>query len=226
VPAHVSRVTRPPVEAGEQRLIAAPKAGDKRAYARLVQRHQAVASRAAYLISGSASHPALRRGVVIVAVTCLLAACGSTKSNPASQRRATRVPGGCGTTQLFRGRLPAWTAPAFSDSSPGPVPWPAALSERGTVAAVVFGYPLRAGNPTGRMNKVLWIMKLPRLGSPLRVEARPADAGKPLIRLTFAADSSPGEIYPSYVNVPMTGCWRLTLRWAGHEDWIDLHYDA
>lgn len=169
-------------------------------------------------------HVLLRCSVVFVAAACLLAACGSTKSSLV-HRHTTPVRGGCGATQLFRGRLPTWTAAAFSDSSPGPTPWPAAVSERGTVAAVVFGYPLRAGNPAGRTNKVLWIMKLPRLGSALSIEARPVGAAKPLIRSAFPADSSPGEIYPSYVNVPKAGCWRLTLRWAGHEDSIDLHYD-
>jgi hypothetical protein len=173
-----------------------------------------------------ASRSVVRWSGVIAATACLLAACGSTKSSSAFHAHATSVAGGCGATQFLRGGLPTWTAPAFSDSTPGPTPWPAAISERGTVAAVVFGYPLRAGNPTGRMNKVLWIMKLPRQGSPLRIEARPVDAAKPLIRSTFPADSSPGEIYPSYVNVPKAGCWRLTLRWAGHEDSIDLHYDA
>lgn len=173
-----------------------------------------------------ASRSPLRCSVVVAATTVLLAACGSTKSSSRYHREVTPVAGGCGTTRLFRGRLPAWTAAAFSDSSPGPTPWPDAISERGTVAAVVFGYPLRAGNPTGRLNKVLWIMKLPRLGSPLRIEARPVDASKPLIRSMFPADSSPGEIYPSYVNAPKAGCWPLTLRWAGHEDSIDLHYDV
>jgi hypothetical protein len=172
-----------------------------------------------------AFHSPLRCSVVLAATTWLLAACGSTRS-PAYHHHVTRVVGGCGTTQLFRGRLPQWTTPAFSDSSPGPTPWPAAISDRGTVAAVVFGYPLRAGNPTGRMNKVLWIMKLPRLGSPLRIEARPVGASRPLIRSTFPADSSPGEIYPSYIDVPRGGCWRLTLRWAGHEDSIDFNYHA
>ena len=76
------------------------------------------------------------------------------------------------------------------------------------------------------MNKVLWIVKLPRLGSPLRIEARPVGDPRPLIRSTFPADSSPGEIYPSYVDVPKGGCWRLTLRLAGHKDSIDLNYDA
>ena len=53
-PAHVSRITRTPIEQDEQRLIADAKAGDKRAYAQLLTRHQAVAFRAAYLVSGSA----------------------------------------------------------------------------------------------------------------------------------------------------------------------------
>jgi hypothetical protein len=33
-----------------------------------------------------------------------------------------------------------------------------------------------------------------------------------------------GEIYPSYVNVPSAGSWRLALHWAGHVDQIDLRY--
>jgi RNA polymerase sigma factor (sigma-70 family) len=53
VPAHVSRITKISVEPDEQRLIAAARAGDKQAYAQLLQRHQAVAFRAAYLICGS-----------------------------------------------------------------------------------------------------------------------------------------------------------------------------
>lgn len=39
----------------EQELVAAAKAGDQRAYAQLLARHQAVAFRAAYLVTGSAA---------------------------------------------------------------------------------------------------------------------------------------------------------------------------
>ena len=39
----------------ERRLIAAAKAGDRQAYARLLERHQSVAFRAAYMVTGSAS---------------------------------------------------------------------------------------------------------------------------------------------------------------------------
>jgi RNA polymerase sigma-70 factor (ECF subfamily) len=43
------------IDAGEDRLVAKAKAGDQRAYADLLARHQAVAFRAAYLIAGSSA---------------------------------------------------------------------------------------------------------------------------------------------------------------------------
>jgi hypothetical protein len=169
----------------------------------------------------------MRRIGVIVAATWLVAACGSTGSTSRGRNTGLAViAGGCGATKLYRGHVPAWTAPTFTSSSPGPPPWPHALAERRTVVAIVFGYPLRAGDPTDPANKILWIMRLPRHGSPLRITARPVGAKAPVIRKAWPADSSPGEIYPSYVNVPTAGCWRLTLRWAGHTDRLDLAYKA
>lgn len=53
--AHVSQSTTISVPFDEQQLITAAKAGDQRAYAHLLERHQAVAFRAAYLITGSAA---------------------------------------------------------------------------------------------------------------------------------------------------------------------------
>ncbi|MGN6870111.1 MAG: RNA polymerase sigma factor [Solirubrobacteraceae bacterium] len=43
------------IESDEERLVARAKQGDQQAYARLLARHQAVAFRAAYLITGSAA---------------------------------------------------------------------------------------------------------------------------------------------------------------------------
>jgi RNA polymerase sigma factor (sigma-70 family) len=43
------------VEPEESRLIAEAKSGDQRAYAKLLTRHQAIAFRAAYLVTGSAA---------------------------------------------------------------------------------------------------------------------------------------------------------------------------
>ena len=143
-----------------------------------------------------------------------------------SRQSLAAAAAGCGVTTLARGTVPAWTAPAFSDSSfhtpPIRPPWPHALSEHGNVVAVVFGYPLRAGHPTNPANKVLWIMRLPRHFSPLRVRATPLHAKAPVVRASWPADSSPGEIYPSYLNVPTAGCWRVNLQWAGHTDSLDL----
>jgi hypothetical protein len=147
--------------------------------------------------------------------------------NPKQARAREGLPAavaGCGVTKIDHGPIPAWTAPAFSDSSSRTPPWPHAVSEHGDVVAVVFGYPLRAGRPTNPANKVLWIMRLPRNGSPLTIKARPLHAKAPLVTIVAPADSSPGEIYPSYVSVPSAGCWRLSLRWAGHTDSIDLPY--
>ncbi len=52
---HVSATRTISREPDEQRLIAAAKGGDERAYGQLLGRHQAVAFRAAYLITGSAA---------------------------------------------------------------------------------------------------------------------------------------------------------------------------
>jgi RNA polymerase sigma factor (sigma-70 family) len=55
VPTRVSQTTITSVQRDEQRLIAAAKAGNHDAYGQLLARHQAVAFRAAYLITGSAA---------------------------------------------------------------------------------------------------------------------------------------------------------------------------
>ena len=54
VRAHVSQTTSISAQSDEQHLIASAKAGDRDAYGQLLKRHQAVAFRAACLITGSA----------------------------------------------------------------------------------------------------------------------------------------------------------------------------
>lgn len=143
----------------------------------------------------------------VAAAVVLAAGCGS-----GIGRR--EVAGGCGATRLYRGPLPSWIA----HSNP-PTGVPYAIAARGTAAAFIFGYPLRAGAPAGARNKVLWILRRP--GSALLIDATQR-AGTP-VRITLP-DSSGPEIYPSYVNVPRGGCWHLALRWAGHSDSVDLAY--
>ena len=36
----------------------------------------------------------------------------------------------------------------------------------------------------------------------------------------------PGGPGPSIIDLPAAGCWRLTLRWSGRSDVLDLRYAA
>jgi hypothetical protein len=83
--------------------------------------------------------------------------------------------------------------------------------------------PGAASSPS---NKILWVMRLPRNGSQLVIRATPEHSLSPTIIVTEPADSGPGEIYPSIVNVPRSGCWHLQVRWAGHSDSVNLGYHA
>jgi hypothetical protein len=159
-----------------------------------------------------------------VGVLALGARLPGSSSEAAARMGVRAAVSGCGTTRIVHGAVPAWTAPAFADGSSRRPPWPHAVSALANVVAVVFGYPLRAGHPTNPANKILWIMRQPRNGSPLTITAKPMHGSSGAVRSVWPADSSPGEIYPSYVNVPRPGCWKLSLRWAGHTDSIELPY--
>jgi hypothetical protein len=99
---------------------------------------------------------------------------------------------------------------------------PYALASGGEAAAFFFADPLRAGHPTNPSNKVLWVVRLPREGKPLIITARRAGGSAQVVRIRREADSGPGEIYPSYVDLPKPGCWALTLAWGVHRASIDV----
>jgi hypothetical protein len=130
-------------------------------------------------------------------------------------RSSAKAQGRCVASRVHHGAPPAWTGPAWADSSPG-FTLPYALSSGDGAAAFFFANPLRAGHPTNPHNKILWVVRYPRNGKPLNIVARsPADPGK-TVRASWPADSEPGEIYPSYVDLPKPGCWELTLGWNTH----------
>lgn len=82
---------------------------------------------------------------------------------------------------------------------------------------------MRAGQRTdGISNKILWVVREPRNGRPLVVTARSSNAQTAPV--SFEANSSPGEIYPSSVDVPTAGCWVLTLQWGPHRGTVRLEY--
>ena len=92
----------------------------------------------------------MRSRLILISGMCLGVALSPVFASARAPMRSAFVAGGCGGTELNRGALPAWTAPAMADST-RTSDWPFALSRRRNVAAIIFGYPLRAGTPAGRL---------------------------------------------------------------------------
>ena len=161
----------------------------------------------------------MRRAIAAIALGALVGACGSDDSgaNAAIPVGAHEVSGGCGSTQLYSGATESW-------ATTGPRDLVQATSHGGDAVAFLFADPLRAGEPENPANKVLWVVKQPRGGSDLVITGHPLGAATPDVSQSEAADSSPGEIYPSIVNVPSPGCWQFTLQWNGNTDTIELPY--
>lgn len=144
----------------------------------------------------------------------------STRPPAKAAPAANGASGPCRPAPIHRGAPPDWTAPAWSSSS-GPLRIPYALTS-GETAAAFFWARLRAGHPDNPFNKVLWVVRAPRDGHPLVIEAAPAGRPGRTVVIKEEADSGPGEIYPSYVDLPTPGCWRLALRWGAHRASIDV----
>ena len=97
------------------------------------------------------------------------------------------------------------------------------LGRSGEIAALVFGYPLRSPPQKDRGNKILWVSRRAvKPLSDLRIHAQRMDGrrrvGRPVTRVVVGG---PG---PSGIDLPAPGCWRLTLRWSGRTDELDLRY--
>jgi hypothetical protein len=163
-------------------------------------------------------------GIAIVAVVALGAVgianlLPSDNDKTPAARTTTPTPAGCATPTTAN-NLPSWT-----DSANPPSGVPHLVSPDGTVAAVLFGNPLTVG-PRDTSNKILWIVREPRDGQPLKITATsPGPDAKP-VHATFPANSGPGEIYPSAVDVNEPGCWHFALAWNGHRSSINLAYVA
>lgn len=161
---------------------------------------------------------------VVVGLLLVLGACtpapapvpGPTAPTP-PEPSPTAIAGGCGDTRLWTGAAPGWTA----DAGVGQLPY--ALSHEGNVYAGLFANPLRAGaTGTGPNNKILWIVREPRDGQPLRLTLHRLDGTGETVTHSEPANSGPGEIYPSIVDVPAAGCWAITAEWAGHRATLEL----
>jgi hypothetical protein len=92
------------------------------------------------------------------------------------------------------------------------------------MVGILFGQPLRvAPRDDGMNNKILWISRAPREGQTLQIAGQRLTDGK-TADTTGPADSGPGEIYPSIVDMPGQGCWRLDLTWGPNTATVYLYY--
>ncbi len=142
--------------------------------------------------------------------------------HPVTARPAGAPPPGCGGTPLRRGHVPTWTRTADPPTS-----LRYAVSDQGNLVGFLFGDPLYAGRVPADApgNKVLWVARYARDGHPLEVTVSRPGARRAR-HLELPADSSPGRIYPSGIDVPAPGCWHVVAAWGRHRATLDLPFIA
>jgi hypothetical protein len=145
---------------------------------------------------------AVGAGAALIVIGSLLGACGM--AGPAASGSGSPSAAGTCLTPLATGPLPDWAAPAKAPDLPH------ALGSKGMIVGAVFVTPRSPQDPAAG-TKILWISRVPRDGAPLRITATPLGLEAPLVRIMQPANSGPGEIYPSIVEVPFAGCWHVDL---------------
>src|SRR5260370_25764744 len=159
------------------------------------------------------------RTFLAVCMAVVVAGCPFGTSSPTStpSPAPTVAAGGCGSTPILEGDVPAWIANVGVKDRAQYV-----LASPPTAAGVLFVQPLKSGHPTNPSNTILWVVKLPRDTSALAIPGHPVAAATPIVTQTQPADSGPGEIYPTIIDVPHSGCWRFDLALAGHKTPVGL----
>lgn len=163
-------------------------------------------------------------GLAIVAVVAL----GSLAVANGVPRRHGSSPAGPVTTTAPGCATPSTTTdiPSWAASANPPQSVPHLLSPDGNVGVFIFYEPMAAGHQTDPQNKLLWIVRQPRGGQPLNITATLPGSNATPVHVSIPAGSSPGEIYPSTVDVPTPGCWHFALAWNGHHSAVNLTYGS
>ena len=169
----------------------------------------------------------MRSGLATITSFLLIACSGQAAARPTTssttQTTAASVSAdGCGVTAVVRGGVPGWLDEAGGHNNPTGLRY--VIGHPALAAGFLFGNPLRVGHPENPANRILWVVRTPRQGSQLVVDGHPLGATEPQVHLAQPANSSPGEIYPSIVDVPTAGCWQFDLRWAHSHAQVELNY--
>jgi hypothetical protein len=155
-------------------------------------------------------------GALLTAALSAIVIAGCGASGPSPSRVSACA------SQVRTGVLPQWARGGFSDPKPR---MPYELGRAGNIAALVWGFPLLSPPPHTHNNKILWVSRVTaQPGSDLRIAAQQMQGTHPLgAPVSRTVMGGPG---PSIINLPASGCWRLTLRWSGRVDSLDLDYVA
>jgi hypothetical protein len=113
--------------------------------------------------------------------------------------------------------LPEWARAGFTDAEPV-VPF--VRSRSGNVVAVLFGGRLWSPPRKDVSNKVLWVWRQVPGGATGDVTMSAQLVGTD----TVVTTGLPRPEGPSTVDLPLPGCWRISLRSSGGIDTIDLDY--
>jgi hypothetical protein len=113
--------------------------------------------------------------------------------------------------------LPGWARDGFTD--PEPIV-PFVRSRSGNVVAILFGGRLWSPPRKDVSNKVLWVWRQMQGGAGGEVTMTAQLVGT----RTVVTTGLPRPEGPSTVDLPLPGCWRITLRSPGGTDTIDLDY--
>ena len=119
---------------------------------------------------------------------------------------------------LAIGPLPTWARSGFH---PPDQAMPHVMGAKGKIVAILWARhdALHVPPLHNRANKILWVSRLDVLpGAPLTIRAALNGTDRTATR---ELPNGPG---PSYVNLPVSGCWTLNLSWSQHRDQVELRY--
>ncbi len=169
------------------------------------------------------------RSAIFVLAILVVAACSSgqeqvparssasSASAPSSTSAAPSAKEGC-SAALAISPLPTWARSGFH---PPDQAMPHVLGAQGKIVAILWARhdALHVPPLANQANKVLWVSRLDvQPGAPLTIRATLNGTDRTATR---ELPNGPG---PSYVNLPVAGCWTLTVSWSGHRDQVELRY--
>ncbi len=148
----------------------------------------------------------IRRAALLAVATLVATTAISACSSPSAES--------CDSVVVMD-EMPEWAGTGFS---PG-ARFPHVFGADDKIVAVEFSYPLVASDRPDPVNKVLLVAReIPDGSAPLTIDARLNGDGDVVHRMR---EGGPG---PGTLDMPLPGCWRMTLHWGDQTDTIDLEY--